>query len=160
MSEPLKAIGISRMFDNEQALLISVNRKPTDDEIREIQDMVGRREGVVETMVATKAAPEESAIWKFAQWISAITSGRAHGMAVAICMGKTWEQAEAHCDLIGASKGSYFFSNADPLSQWKSKPSAAEIEAHYPGSQHQPDECEMCRFTHDAAKAYVEGLLK
>lgn len=45
----------------------------------------------------------------------------------------------------------------DPLAQWKGKPSAEEIEAHYPGSQHQPDECEMCRFIHDAAKAYVSS---
>lgn len=43
----------------------------------------------------------------------------------------------------------------DPLAQWKARPSAEEIENHYPGSQHQPDECEMCRFIHDAAKAYL-----
>lgn len=46
-------------------------------------------------------------------------------------------------------------SQPDPLAQWKSRPSADEIEAHYPSSQHQPDECEMCRFIHDAAKAYL-----
>lgn len=46
----------------------------------------------------------------------------------------------------------------DPLPTWKGKPSADLIEAHYPGSQHQPDECEMCRFIHDAAKAYVAAL--
>ena len=45
----------------------------------------------------------------------------------------------------------------DALPQWNSKPSADEIEAHYPSSQHQPDECEMCRFIHDAAKAYVSA---
>jgi hypothetical protein len=45
----------------------------------------------------------------------------------------------------------------DPLQQWKARPSADEIEAHYPDSQHQPDECEMCRFIHDAAKAYVSA---
>lgn len=45
----------------------------------------------------------------------------------------------------------------DPLAQWKVKPTAEAIEAHYPDSQHQPDECEMCRFIHDAAKAFVSS---
>lgn len=36
----LKAIGISRMSDNEKALLVCFNRKPTDDEMRRIHDML------------------------------------------------------------------------------------------------------------------------
>lgn len=32
---------------------------------------------------------------------------------------------------------------------------AEEIEGHYPTSQHQPDECEMCRAIHDIAKEAI-----
>lgn len=33
----LKAIGVSRMSDNEKAILVSLNRKPSEDEMRAIQ---------------------------------------------------------------------------------------------------------------------------
>lgn len=35
--------GVSRMFDNEQALLVSLDRKPTNDEMRDIHDLLAGR---------------------------------------------------------------------------------------------------------------------
>ena len=33
------------------------------------------------------------------------------------------------------------------------------VEGHYPSSQHQPDECEMCRAIHDIAKEALNAAL-
>lgn len=38
----LRKIGVGRDFENEHALLISFNRKPTDDELRFIDDLLAR----------------------------------------------------------------------------------------------------------------------
>lgn len=34
----MKSIGVSRMFDNEKAVLVSFDRRPTDDELRAIHE--------------------------------------------------------------------------------------------------------------------------
>lgn len=47
--------------------------------------------------------PNPEALWKFAQTVAAITTGRLHGLGSAVCQGMTWEQAEQHCEEIGAS---------------------------------------------------------
>jgi hypothetical protein len=36
----LKVYGTGRVADNEQALLVMMSRKPTDDELREIHDVL------------------------------------------------------------------------------------------------------------------------
>jgi hypothetical protein len=33
-----RAIGVSRMFDNKKALLLSLDREPTDDDLRRIHE--------------------------------------------------------------------------------------------------------------------------
>ncbi len=39
--ESLKAIGVNRMGDNPQAILVHFNREPTDDELRALHDALG-----------------------------------------------------------------------------------------------------------------------
>lgn len=87
--------------------------------------------------------------------VTALELMRLHSIAIRADMlkaelGETWQRVEA-LEARSATEP------RDALAQWKSRPSAEEIEAHYPGSQHQPDECEMCRFIHDAAKAYINA---
>ncbi len=36
--EPLSVMGVSRLGDNDKALLVSFTRKPTDDELRRLHD--------------------------------------------------------------------------------------------------------------------------
>lgn len=36
--DPLRAIGVSRVGDNEQSLLVSFSAKPTDDDLRKLHD--------------------------------------------------------------------------------------------------------------------------
>lgn len=38
-----RAFGVSRMFDNEKALLVCFERRPTDDELRNLQDLLAKR---------------------------------------------------------------------------------------------------------------------
>lgn len=49
-----------------------------------------------------------SGLWKFAQWIASLVCGRAHGLAIAVCQGKTWDEAYLYCEEIGASRESRF----------------------------------------------------
>lgn len=40
MPNPLKVSGVGRMWDNEKALLLILDRKPTDDELRAIHNQL------------------------------------------------------------------------------------------------------------------------
>lgn len=62
----------------------------------------------------TETDATQSGLWKFAQWVSSVTTGRAHGLAVAVCQGMTWDEAVAHCEKIGASPESRFFGETAP----------------------------------------------
>jgi len=43
MSGPVRINGVSRMFDNDKALLVHFSRKPTDDELRVFHDRLSDR---------------------------------------------------------------------------------------------------------------------
>ena len=41
--DPLRAYGVTRMADNQQAVLVVFHRRPTDDELRSIHELLARR---------------------------------------------------------------------------------------------------------------------
>jgi hypothetical protein len=43
MAQKLRAVGVARMHDNEQAVLVCFDRKPTDDELRDVHDTLAGR---------------------------------------------------------------------------------------------------------------------
>lgn len=53
----MKVQGVSRVADNEKALLVSFTRRPTDDEIRTLHDLL--RELRISKLIPVKSAAEK-----------------------------------------------------------------------------------------------------
>ncbi|EKS26714.1 hypothetical protein [Afipia felis] len=53
----LEIIGVGRMFDNEKALLLICNRKPTDDELRAIHDLLRTDRSATDVTKSNGARP-------------------------------------------------------------------------------------------------------
>lgn len=78
----LRAVGVARMHDNDQAVLVCFDRKPTDDELREVHDTLAGRPTARSAVVASVTDHEKVA--KELDSIEGVGYGLTHSQLVAV----------------------------------------------------------------------------